>query len=154
MELELVAENLGSDISFLGDYEVCYQEGDTGELRLYVDQPLSYDDVSQLEYEICSQGVVLIGPIKQDARVVVISFQKAIAPLAIIAIIVGGIVAIAAGLLGWQIFKYSKLGVPVIVWVVGLGALAYLLFSSEPAKQAGGLAIQAGKVYVTKKAMK
>ena len=154
MELELVAENLGSDISFLGDYEVCYQEHDTGELRLYVDQPLSYDDINQMEYEICSQGIVLTEPIKQDARVVVISFQKAIAPLAIIAIIVGGIVAIAASLLGWQIFKYTKLGVPIWVWAVGGIALLYLLFSSKPAKQAGGLAIQAGKVYVGKKMVK
>ena len=72
-----------------------------------------------------------------------------IAPLVIIAIAVGGIVAAGAGLLGWQLYK-EPLGIPWWIWVIGGGAVMYLLFR-EPAKKAGGFAIQAGKVYVTKK---
>ena len=93
----------------------------------------------------------MTAPIVQDARVVSIKFQKAIAPLLIIA---GAVIAIVGGLLGWQIFQYSKLGVPIWVWAVaGLG-LVYLFFTSDTGKKASGLAIQAGKVYVTKGALK
>ena len=51
----------------------------------------------------------------------------------------------------------NPLGVPWWIWVIGGGAILYLVFA-EPVKKAGkaagGLAIQAGKVYVTKGALK
>ena len=152
--MELIAESLGNNLSNLSDYENKFSEGALGELRIYLDRPLYQNEIDQIEYDIRSQGVILTAPIVQDARVLVIKFKKAIAPLAIIAIAVGGILAVGAGLLGWQIWKSTQLGVPLWAWLIGGAALVYLLFTSETGKQASGLAIQAGKVYVTKKVAK
>ena len=147
---ELIAEELSNSISSLPNYEVYFSEGDTGELRLYLERPLYQGEIDQLEQQILSQGVVLTEPIMQDTRIVSIKFQKTIAPLVIIAI---AIVAVITGLLGWQIWKSVQLGVPLWLWAIAGGAVLYLLLSSKPAKEAGGLAIQAGKVYVTRKAV-
>lgn len=146
----LIGEKLGSDLSSLSSYETYFGEGDIGELRVYLDRPLYQDEIDRLQTELLSQGVTLTAPITQDARILLIRFQKQIAPLLIIG---GAIAAIVAGILGWQIFKGTQVGIPVWVWIVGGLSLAYLLFR-EPAKKAGGLAIQAGKLYVTRKALK
>ena len=53
--------------------------------------------------------------------------------------------------LAQAIIKTTQAGVPLWVWAVGGGALLYLLLRTETAKKAGGLVIQAGKVYVTRK---
>ena len=150
---ELVGERLSNNLAELPEYEDLFAEGSRGELRLYVNQPLSEYQLGQMENELLNQGVTLTEPISQIARVVSIKFEKRLAPLAIIAIVVGAIVAIGAALLGWQIWKTTTAGVPSWVWVVGIGAVLYLIFTSKPAKEAGGLAIQAGKVYLTKKAL-
>jgi len=149
--MELIAENLGQDLSTLENYEVYYKEGDRGEVRLYLSENLPEDRIQLLEGELLNQGVVLTEPIKQVTRCLYIKFEKRLAPLAIIAIAVGGIAVIGGALLGWQIFKSTQLGVPLWVWLVGGAAILYLLFTTEPAKKAGGLAIQAGKVYITNK---
>jgi len=150
MELKLIGENLGQDLSTLSQYEAYFNEGDTGELRVYLDRQLSQDEINQLEYELCSQEVVLTEPIAQDARILVIKFQKAIAPLLIIG---GAIVAIVGVVLGWQIFKLTQWGIPLWTILIGGAALFYLLFR-EPVKKAAPYAIHAGKVYLTKKAAK
>ncbi len=147
---ELVGESLSSDLTDLSQYETQYSEGDTGEVRVYLDRQLTDEALRSIENNIRSQGVVLTGPVTQDVRVLVIPFKKAIAPLAIIAIVVGAVALVGSTILGWQIFKSVKAGVPLWVWGVGGAALLYLILSSKPAKAAGGLAITAGKVYVTK----
>jgi len=144
--MKLLGENLGSDLSPIPDYDSYFREGDTGELRLYISESLSDEVIGQLETEICSQGVILTEPIAQDARVVVIKFKKAIAPLIII---IGAVIAIGASILGWQIFKSVQMGVPLWVWLVGGGALLYILLE-KPVKAAAPYAIHAGKVYITK----
>ena len=146
--MELIGENLGSNISSLDKYEVYYNEGDEGELRLYVSESVSENVLVSLENEILGQGVTLTAPIVQEARIISVKFRKEIAPLLIIALAVG---AIIVGLLGWQIFQLVVAGIPLWVILIGGGALLYLMFASEPAKKAGGLAIQAGKVYIGKK---
>lgn len=146
----LITSKLNSDIQTLPNYEAYFAEGDTGELRLYLMGPMYQGDIDTLEQSIRSQGVVLTAPIRQDARVLMIQFKKAIAPLVILAAAVAAIAAVGSGIVGWQIFKTVQAGVPLWVWLVGGAALAYLLFR-EPAKQAGGLAIHAGKMYITKK---
>lgn len=148
--MELIGQHLGSDLSSLTNYEVFYREGDTGELRIYTGVEYAPVTLEKLEEEIISQGVVLIEPIVQDARVIFIKFRKEIAPLLII---VGVVAVIIVGIIGWQVFKTTQAGVPLWVWLIAGGALAYLIFTSKPAKEAGGLAIQAGKVYVTRKAI-
>ena len=150
---ELIGEHLGQDLSSLPNYETYYAEGDRGEVRFYVERQLSEETIQELQDRILNEGVVLTEPIEQIARIISIKFEKRLAPLAIIAIVVGGIVVVVGGLLGWQIFKTVQMGVPLWVWFVVGGALAYLIFTSKPAKEAGGLAIKAGKVYITKKAL-
>ena len=145
--MRLVGENISNDLSTLPKYEAYFGEGDTGELRLYVSEFLTDNAIQQLEDEIIAKGVVLTEPITQDARIVVIKFKKMIAPLLII---VGAVVAIGAGILGWQVFKTTQMGVPIWVWVVGGSALLYLLLR-EPVKAATPYAIRAGKVYVGKR---
>jgi hypothetical protein len=145
--MELVAENLTSDIGSISTYESKYNEGDTGELRVYVSQPLSEYQVQEIEKNILSQGVVLTSPVQYGNGMLIVNFQKAIAPL----LIIGGIIAaIVAGVVGWQIFKTTQMGVPIWVWCIGGVAILYLLLRSEPAKKAGGLAISASKLYLTK----
>ncbi len=147
---ELVGESLSQDLTGLSQYETQYNEGDTGEVRVYLSGQLDNEALRAIEDKIRGQGLVLTGPITQDARVLVIPFKKAIAPLAIIAIVVGAVALVGSTILGWQIFKSVQAGVPLWVWGIGGAALLYLILTSQPAKQAGGLAIQAGKVYVTK----
>ena len=123
--MKLIGENLGQDLSTLKDYESYFNEGDIGELRLYVDNSLNQEDINQLEQDICNQGVILTAPIAQDARVVLIRFQKAIAPL----LIIGGVVAaIIVGILGWQLLKTTVSGIPAWAWLLG-GALIYYTVS-------------------------
>jgi len=149
--MTIIGENLTGNITSLPSYEKYFQEGETGELRLYLSSPISQFDIERLEQDILNQGVVLTAPITQDANILSIKFQKAIAPLVIIAIAAGAVGLVASGLVGWQIFKTTQAGVPLWVWGIGGVALLYLLLRSEPAKQAGGLAIRAGKLYIDKK---
>ena len=152
--MKLIAENLGEDLSTLENYEVYYNEGDRGEARLYVSESLTEEQLQLIEGEILSQGVVLTEPIYQVARCVHINFEKRLAPLAIIAIVVGGIVVVVGGLLGWQIFKSTQLGVPLWVWGIAGAALIYLFFASETGKKTTGAAVTATKIYIGKGALK
>ena len=155
VKMRLVAEKAGSDLSSLPNYEAHYGEGDPGELRLYMSGKLDGETIKQLESEICSQGAVLTEPIRQDAGIVVIRFKKALAPLAIIAIAVGGIFVIGGVLIGWQIFRTVKAGVPLWVWIIGGAAVLYLITTSKPVKAtgraAGRAAGWAGKTYIERK---
>ena len=150
--MELIGEYLGQDLSSLPNYEVYYGEGDRGEVRFYVDRMLSEEKIQELQDRILNEGVVLTEPITEVARIVSIKFEKRLAPLAIIAIAVGVVVVAVGAVIGWQIFKTIQWGVPVWVWLVGGGALLYLLLR-KPVKKAAPLAIQAGKLYITKKAL-
>ncbi len=156
MDMVLIAEQLGNSVEALPELEGNYKELDTGELRLYMGQALSDQVLQQVEDDLLKKGVVLTDHVLQDGGVVVIRFQKALAPLAIIAIVVGGIFVIGAALLGWQIFKSIQLGVPLWVWIAGGALVLYLLLSTETAKSAGRttgrVAARAGKAYVMGKA--
>ena len=124
---ELIAENLGQDLSSLSNYEVYFNEGTRGEVRLYTTETLPQETIERLENEIINQGVILTEPIIHIGRVIVISFEKRIAPL----LIIGGIaVAIIGGILGWQLFMETRLGIPVWAWGVGGIILFYLLLKN------------------------
>ena len=152
MERKLIGEYLGQDLSSLPDYEAHYAEGDRGEVRMYVDRMLPEEKIQELQDSLLNEGVVLTEPIEQNSRIISIKFEKRLAPLAIIAIAVGVVVVAVGAVIGWQIFKTIQWGVPVWVWLVGGGALLYLLLR-KPVKKAAPLAIQAGKLYITKKAL-
>ena len=122
-KLVLVAENLGGDLSTLENYEPVYRENNEGEIRLYTDSTLSQITLQELEDKITSGGVHLTEPITQEARIISIKFEKRIAPLAIIVVAVG---AVIAGILGWQLFKLETV---VQVGLIAAGIiLLYMLF--------------------------
>ena len=136
--MELIAESLGSDLSQLGMIDDAYfGELDHGEIRFYVDRMLDDSEISQLEVDITAQGVYLTGPIMQDANTLVIDFQKRLAPLAIIGIIVG---VLAVVIFGFQIFLTVKYGIPMWVWFAGGIILLVMFMKSDTGKAATGAA--------------
>jgi len=145
----IIAESLSSDIGIISQFEEYFAEYDYGELRIYVEQELTDTQIYQLEQDIIGQGVVLTEPISQDARIIVIKFQKAIAPLLIIGT---AIAAIVSGIIGWQLF-IEPLGIPLWVWAIGGAGLAYLIFMPSK-KTTDGTTIHADRVYVGKRTKK
>jgi hypothetical protein len=148
--MQLVAEHIGNNITVLSDYENQFNEFDSGEVRFYVEQDLSNEEIAQLESDIVGQGVVLTSPILQDANMIVIKFRKELAPLAIIALAVGGMGAI--GILGWQLFKYIS-AVPWWVWIAGGIAIFMVIFSKDKKDKESdnkSISIQANKLYLNK----
>ena len=120
----LIAE--GSDIQSLVTQEVLYQEGDRGEVRLYLNTEMSESAVTQITSDLMAKGVVLTGPIIAESRILSIRFEKRIAPLVIIVAALLG-----SGVIGWQLFKPkwgAPLGIPVWVWATGAGLLVYVLY--------------------------
>jgi hypothetical protein len=152
MDMLLLAEQLGNSVEALPELEEYYREHDKGELRLYLNQNLDEATLCDIEKGILDQGVVLTDHVVQDGGVLVIRFQKALAPLAIIAIVIGGIFAIGAALLGWQIFKSVMAGVPIWVWIAAGALVLYLIWTSETGKSVrrtvGRIATEAGETYV------
>ena len=85
-------------------------------------QDLTQIQIDDLEKDIVSKGVILTNPITQDSRVLIISFQKSMAPLLAIiesASTVGGVI------IGWQLLKDEKFGLPLWGWALIGGALIY-----------------------------
>jgi len=125
----LVAE--GKEINEMSPVSELFTEGETGEVRFYLDRNLSQYEIEYMQDDILSQGVVLTEPIIQEHNILVVKFQKTLWPL----LIIGGAVTAITGLFGWQIFKSVQAGVPLWVWGVGGAAVLYLLLR-EPAKAA------------------
>ena len=67
----IIAESLGT-IDNIIDCKSMFKEGDKAELRLYVSEDLDQEDIDFLEREL---NTVLIAPIIQDARTVIIKFH-------------------------------------------------------------------------------
>lgn len=124
--MELIAEGLLDDLDLLGNYELFFQEYEQGELKLYIDQPLSQELLEKLQDEILTQEVYLTKPLKQINNIITISFEKRIAPLVLIA---GAAILIIGGIVAWQIWKGTEVGVPPWVFIIGGAALVYLLLS-------------------------
>lgn len=143
----LVAEKLTPSLDEVPQYESSYKEGDIGELRVYLQDNLTEEQVRLIEHEIIDQGVILIAPITQDSRILIIHFRKAIAPLIII---VGAISAIGTGILGWQMWKGTKYGIPIWAWGVLAGGILVYLLSSNTGKKA----MSYGITYATKGAIR
>ena len=130
----------GQDINELPQYESTLEELDKGEVRFYLDHPVSEDVLRSIEEDITSQGVILTGPILQDAGMIIVPFQKALAPLLIIAGAVAAGIVVFAGVLGWQLFSWMS-QVPWWAWfLVGFGTLFVLVGGSDKMGRAVGAA--------------
>lgn len=109
----IVAEKLGNDLSSLPNYDNYYKQGESGELVVYVQRPLDYEELEQLETRVIEKGIDL-QYVKQDAKMLVIGFRRQSFPLAILA---GALAVLTGIILGWQLFK--TVTVPTWVWVAG-----------------------------------
>ena len=147
-KVELVDQGIA--ISELSRKESKFTEFDEGEVRFYLNENITQAELTAIHNTLLKSGVTLTAPIVQDARIVSIKFRKEIAPLLVIG---GAVAAVVSGVVGWQIFKVTKAGVPLWAILVGGGALLYLIFR-EPVKKAAPYAIKAGKVYITKGVLK
>jgi len=154
--MQLIAQGL--NVAEMERAESLLTEGDAGEVRLYLSQEPTQQQLQSLQDGLLERGVILTEPIAYDARILSIRFVKGIAPLIVIGLVVGGIGTLLAGITGWQVFRMTRAGIPL--WVIGVGgaALLYLLVlrpAKEPVKRAAKAAapvvIKAGKVYVGKK---
>ena len=76
MGTELIGQDLSGDISALPNHEDKFKPGDQGIIQIYVNSPLSDYQIKQLEDELRSKGVILLGPVTQDSGVLLITFQK------------------------------------------------------------------------------
>ena len=122
----LVAEQLTNNLDEVPQYESKFNEGDTGELRLFLQSDITQTQVNEIEWDIISKGVILVDHVVQDARMLIIRFQKAIEPLYLISSSIGLIVNM---LVGWQIYKTSGVAIPSWLWLVSAGVLLIALGS-------------------------
>lgn len=125
----LVAEQLTQSLGEVPQYESKFSEGDTGELRLYLTQDLSQIQIDNLESDIIGKGIVLTNSVVQDARILIISFKKAMPPLSEIKESISKIGG--QFIIGWQLFKDEKWGMPLWAWALIGGALIYSIIKSR-----------------------
>jgi uncharacterized membrane protein YdcZ (DUF606 family) len=131
-----------------------FKAGQTGEIRFYLDKSLTPDEITGLYNKLLASGFILTEPLKQEGTILSVEFQKTSS--------LQGIGSFWTDL--WSYIKApfqvlsTMLKVPWWVWVGGGVAIMYLFFSSDTGKkvtkEAGGLALTAGKVYITKGALK
>jgi len=123
----LVAEQLTNNFDEVPQYESKFAEGDTGELHIYLQNDLNEEQIDILQQDILSKGVVLTAPIVQDARILIIKFKKALAPLSIIA---SSMSLVASTLVGWQIYKTSGTAIPNWLWFALGGVILVTIAAS------------------------
>lgn len=130
MGLELVAEHIGDGFDTLGDFEDRFAEFEKGELRIYVNDALTQEQLSTVENEILCHGAHLTAPVTQDGGVVFVRFQKRIAPLLILAAAGALVIVAVGGVLGWQVFRVVQ-DVPNWAWIVLGTSVAVLLIRTD-----------------------
>lgn len=113
---QLVAQGDAQDILQLDSYETRYREGDNGCLDLQLVYAPPEDVVRKVDdiFRISEITGYRLEPYSKGLR---IYFKKGIAPLAIIAGAVAGVVIILGLLIAWKLYKLSPAA--VIGWTVG-----------------------------------
>lgn len=144
--MELVAESLGMDMATLQELDAKMPEFQTGEIRFYLHRSLTQSEIDQLTADITAEGVYLTAPIVQDAQILVVSFQKRVAPLLIIT---GFVIATVMAVGGYQVFLSAVYGIPLWVWIAGGVLLLYMFAKSDAGKAVAG----AGTTFLLTKGM-
>lgn len=71
----IIGESLEDDLKTLINYKGCLSEDDDGELRVYLREPLSDIRLQDIEKQLKTSGVTLLGPVSQDYCCLFISFR-------------------------------------------------------------------------------
>ncbi len=129
--MELVAQ--GEEVQSLSRAENLFQEMEKGEVRLYLQRPLSSSELINLRSDIKAKGGVIVGEIKQIGGVVSISFRKEIPFLLLLVPLLAGL-----GVVGWQVLKAQRFGSALLIGG-GIALLALVILSlSEGSRSTGG----------------
>ena len=148
MEQVVIAEGDKEHPPVIAELEPKFKNGDTGELRLYVNGVMPQIELDKLQQDLLASGVVLTAPIMQQGEIIFIRFVNSaptasiaglgaigFGPVAIIALVIGGVASIWGSVVGWQLYK-SVSEIPMVVWL-GLGGLfAWLLLRNSKHKEA------------------
>ena len=119
----IIGQSLKGDLSGIGECERYLNEGDIGEVRIYLKNEASQEQLQQIEKDILLQGVTLNGHVTEIVNCVIVPFIKKSSPLAAIASV--GTDLTNNDIIGWQIIKTSLSTVPTWVWWAGgLGIFA------------------------------
>ena len=120
----IIGQSLTSNIAHIADYERYLNEGDIGDVRVYLNYEATQSQLQSIEDTILSQGVTLNGHVYQIANCVIIPYVKMQAPLPVISNSLGDL----NGVVGWQIIQMGIDSVPMwIWWVGGVGITALIL---------------------------
>ena len=117
----------GTTLNELPQYERLLEEGSRGEVRIYLPSEGPIPDtgrITAMENNLIKAGVTLTEPIKIDARILTISFEKRLTPLVLIAAVVG---AIVASYIGWQLLK-TVIDIPLWVALAGGAILGWFIY--------------------------
>ena len=117
--MKLFAE--GTDLSQLEKLEPTLSIGD--EVRLYPKDALSLEHLQELRTLLPGMQV------EQVSRVLSIRYGSP-SGIGFVPLLIPALIAIPALFLGWQVFKKVS-AIPSWVWLLGAGALIYMLVKSE-----------------------
>ncbi len=122
----IVDQKLSNNTTDIAVLENKFASGDIGELRLYLSQDMTDDELKLLEDNIKSKGVILTDPIKEDAKTLVIRFQKASDPLVAIT---DSLSSLGIDFSAWQLIKNTMVSsIPTWLWVAGGLSLLLILY--------------------------
>ena len=126
---QLIAQGSVGNLSTLANYENQFKEGERGQVVLGLRAPVPQVVIDAISSGLTRAGVVLDGKITQitgSSAELYIPFRKAIAPLAIIAAIIIGIVVLFILITFWKLFKEVGInpwvGMGLLIAVVAIAA--------------------------------
>lgn len=118
--------NTASSLSSLASYESLIPEGSKGRLDLFLKSPVSSSILPTLESTLATSGVPE-AKVSSSGTTLSIFFRKKFPPLAILAAIVIGLIALAILVVGWQLYKELASTLPMPVLIIGALAVIALI---------------------------
>jgi len=130
----LVAKGTWDVIGKLATWEPQFAEGDRGQLRIDMRLKLPSQVIDAIDWGIRQAGVKLERRVQQENNTIVIDFRKAVWPLAAIAAVILGVIALWWGsVVGWQLLKFTPERFERTLYVIG--ALIVIAILLQPKKK-------------------
>lgn len=74
--MKLIGQKVTGNLSDISNLESNLKEGESGEIRIYLKNDLSQEQLNLIENDLVSKGVKLLDHVYQDANILVIKFIK------------------------------------------------------------------------------